>query len=109
MLENADNGELLRWLKKVGCFDVDCARFYGAEMLMALEHMHSKGIIHRDLKPENVLLSSTMHVKICDFGTAKLLGSTNPASDKSRSDSFVGTAQYVTPMWSFIMTDDIYV
>ena len=40
---------------------------------MALDHMHSKNIIHRDLKPENVLLDKNMHIKICDFGTVKIL------------------------------------
>jgi 3-phosphoinositide dependent protein kinase-1 len=93
VLECADKGELLHWVKKVGSFDEECTRFYSAEILMALDHMHSKGIIHRDLKPENVLLDSNMHVKICDFGSAKDLSK----SDSGRADSFVGTAQYVSP------------
>lgn len=92
VLEYAGNGELLTWLRKLGSFDEKCARFYTAEMLMALEHMHSKNIIHRDLKPENVLLDEKMHVKICDFGTAKQLD-----SEDQRASSFVGTAQYVSP------------
>ena len=92
-LEFAEKGELLDWVKKLGSFDLQCTQFYSAEILMALDHMHSKGIIHRDLKPENILLDSKMHVKICDFGSAKDLSK----SETGRADSFVGTAQYVSP------------
>eukprot|EP00041_Stephanoeca_diplocostata_P008829 m.132367 g.132367 ORF g.132367 m.132367 type:complete len:588 (+) comp17497_c0_seq1:199-1962(+) len=95
VLEYAPNGELLHWIKKLGSFDEDCTRFYAAEILLALEHMHSINIIHRDLKPENILLSTNMHIKICDFGTAKILSP--DGKDSGKADSFVGTAQYVSP------------
>eukprot|EP00043_Microstomoeca_roanoka_P019440 m.218731 g.218731 ORF g.218731 m.218731 type:complete len:401 (+) comp16994_c4_seq2:595-1797(+) len=50
-------------------------------------------VITSDLKPENVLLDENMHIKITDFGTAKIL----KKSESDRNDSFVGTAQYVSP------------
>ena len=44
-------------------------------MLKACAHIHSKNVIHRDIKPENILLSKNNVVKLCDFGSAKLLNS----------------------------------
>uniref|UniRef100_A0A4W5QGN5 3-phosphoinositide-dependent protein kinase 1 n=1 Tax=Hucho hucho TaxID=62062 RepID=A0A4W5QGN5_9TELE len=93
-LSYAKNGELLKYIRKIGSFDETCTRFYSAEIVCALEYLHEKGIIHRDLKPENILLSEDMHIQITDFGTAKQLSSD---SKQARANSFVGTAQYVSP------------
>ncbi|XP_014872385.1 putative 3-phosphoinositide-dependent protein kinase 2 isoform X2 [Poecilia latipinna] len=93
-LSYAKNGELLKYIRKIGSFDETCTRFYSAEIVCALEYLHKKGIIHRDLKPENILLNEEMHIQITDFGTAKQLSSD---SKQARANSFVGTAQYVSP------------
>ncbi|KAI5358221.1 Putative serine/threonine-protein kinase, active [Septoria linicola] len=112
VLDLATGGELLGVLKRLGSFDMECTRFYGAEILDSIAYMHSRGVIHRDLKPENVLLDREMHVKITDFGTAKILpepdrnGSNAPGgpsgrptdgAETDRAVSFVGTAEYVSP------------
>lgn len=104
VLDLCKGGELLGVLKRTGTFDEECTRFYGAQILDAIEYMHSRGVIHRDLKPENVLLDDNMHVKITDFGTAKLLSDPSrplpeeaSSSEESRAASFVGTAEYVSP------------
>lgn len=112
VLDLCNGGELLGVLKKTGTFDVECTRFYGAQILDSIDYMHSRGVIHRDLKPENVLLDDQMHVKITDFGTAKLLpdprstkgqdsGTPDPGQNEKegedRAASFVGTAEYVSP------------
>ena len=108
VLDLASGGELLGVLKRIGTFDEECTRFYGAQILDTIDYMHRRGVIHRDLKPENVLLDSHMHVKITDFGTAKILdqkrhednGSGIPpmgGATHERASSFVGTAEYVSP------------
>jgi 3-phosphoinositide dependent protein kinase-1 len=104
----AKHGDLLPYINKVGSFDMDCTRYYAAELLLALEEMHKRGIIHRDLKPENILLDEKMHILIADFGSAKLfsgdeLNKQNLRKEENddcggeRKRSFVGTAQYVSP------------
>ncbi|XP_076170766.1 phosphoinositide-dependent kinase 1 isoform X2 [Ptiloglossa arizonensis] len=115
VLSYAKNGELLPYINKVGSFDIECTKFYSAEILRGLEYLHGLGIIHRDLKPENILLDEKMHVLITDFGSAKILKDpetvlTHTATDdpqlqqqqqqqyrRERRGSFVGTAQYVSP------------
>mmetsp|Transcript_7016 Transcript_7016/g.10309 ORF Transcript_7016/g.10309 Transcript_7016/m.10309 type:complete len:500 (-) Transcript_7016:37-1536(-) len=100
VLELAPGGEMFSILNKFGPLSLQATQFYTAEVISALEYMHSKGIIHRDLKPENIILSRTMHTKVTDFGTAKILSDTHdPAGNmlKGRSGTFVGTAQYVSP------------
>ncbi|KAF9972513.1 pkb-activating kinase-like protein [Actinomortierella ambigua] len=96
VLEVCDNGELLAYIRKLGSFDENCTQFYAAQILSAVEYVHSQGVIHRDLKPENILMDSRMYIKLTDFGTAKILEPTD-GSASERANSFVGTAEYVSP------------
>lgn len=72
-LDYVNGGDLYHHLKKKSKFSEKEARFYAAELILALDHLHEKGYIYRDLKPENILLDSDGHVKLTDFGLCKKL------------------------------------
>ena len=103
VLELASNGELLSFIKKLGSFDRECTRYYGAQLVEAIDGMHQAGVLHRDLKPENILLDREMRIKITDFGSAKIVKESSmeakhdDAEQRQRPSSFVGTAEYVSP------------
>lgn len=103
VLSYARRGELLDYLHKLSSFDEDCSKHYTAEIVKALEYLHGLNIVHRDLKPENILLNEEMHIQITDFGSAKIFKENpdNPQDENveasNRKNSFVGTAQYVSP------------
>jgi cGMP-dependent protein kinase len=67
-------GELFHHLDVEGSFSDAAARFYAANVVVALQRLHSRGIVYRDLKPENLLLDELGYVKMADFGFAKVLG-----------------------------------
>ncbi|KII92222.1 hypothetical protein PLICRDRAFT_71182, partial [Plicaturopsis crispa FD-325 SS-3] len=92
VLDLAKNGELQSRISRMGSLSTACTQYYTAQIVDALDYMHSKGVIHRDLKPENLLLDDAFRIKITDFGTAKLL-----ESGVERAKTWVGTAQYVAP------------
>nr|AML79132.1 putative LOV domain-containing protein [Phaeoceros carolinianus] len=102
-------------------FSEEVARFYTAEVVVALEYLHCMGVIYRDLKPENVLLQRNGHIQLTDFDLS-FLTSTKPqliiptlpngrrckrrrdmpnpvfyAEPTVSSNSFVGTEEYIAP------------
>ncbi|KAJ1732477.1 serine/threonine protein kinase [Coemansia sp. Benny D160-2] len=99
ILDLAPNGELLAWIRRLNGLSLECARFYLAEIITAIEYMHGERTLHRDIKPENILLGSDMHILVTDFGTAKMFPAHGSGSDNEsmRAYSFVGTAEYVSP------------
>eukprot|EP01064_Diplonema_japonicum_P001155 TRINITY_DN10739_c0_g1_i1.p1 TRINITY_DN10739_c0_g1~~TRINITY_DN10739_c0_g1_i1.p1 ORF type:complete len:485 (+),score=62.45 TRINITY_DN10739_c0_g1_i1:110-1564(+) len=117
VMEYCPGGEFFRFLQKQkgSKLTEDAARFYAAEVLLALEYLHLNGFVYRDMKPENILMNCEGHLMLTDFdlskkttsepkivvskATAKMKGSqvaTTPPSDENFS-SFVGTAEYIAP------------
>lgn len=92
VLDFINGGHLFFNLYRQGVFSEDVARLYTAEIVLAIAYLHSSGIVHRDLKPENVLLDSDGHLKLTDFGLAK-----KHMDDNGRSNSFIGTMEYMAP------------
>ncbi|KAJ3398446.1 hypothetical protein CcCBS67573_g03364 [Chytriomyces confervae] len=87
IMEYIDGGDLFSYLRKVQKFGDEDSKFYAAEVLMSLQYLHSENVIFRDLKPENILLDMTGHVKLADFGFAKVVSGT--------TKSFCGTPDYI--------------
>ncbi|KAJ3991585.1 kinase-like domain-containing protein [Lentinula boryana] len=87
-----NGGELFYHLQREGKFDQDRSRFYAAELLIALEHLHGFNVVYRDLKPENILLDYTGHIALCDFGLCKL-----NMSETEKTNTFCGTPEYIAP------------
>lgn len=90
LLEYAIGGELFTYLRRAGRFPLGTTKFYAAEIVCALEYMHGLNIVYRDLKPENLLLDARGHIKIADFGFAKVI-------PDNRTWTLCGTPEYLAP------------
>jgi len=91
IMECIGGGELFTHLRRARKFSDEQAKFYGAQIGKAFEHLHSKNIIHRDLKPENILICPSGYCKLTDFGFAKI---TEPGT---RTYTLCGTPEYIAP------------
>ncbi|KAH6628435.1 kinase-like domain-containing protein [Chaetomium tenue] len=98
LLDYVPGGELFTYLRKFRRFDEDMARFYAAEIVLILEHLHEHqgGIAYRDMKPENLLLDGEGHIKLVDFGFAKRLGN-NESGHPVETYTLCGTPEYLAP------------
>lgn len=74
-------------------FTEDKARFFIAEILVALRDLHQRNIIYRDLKPDNVVIDDDGHMKLIDFGMAKM----NISMSQKGAKTFCGSIKYLAP------------
>jgi serine/threonine protein kinase len=72
VMEYLIGGDLASLLQALNCFELVMTRKYVAEIVLALEYLHSIGIVHRDLKPDNILINDDGHLKLTDFGLSRL-------------------------------------
>ncbi|KAI6037759.1 kinase-like protein [Pisolithus marmoratus] len=89
VMDFVPGGELFTLLRRSGRFPEPVAKFYAAEVALALNYLHRLDIIYRDLKPENILLNGDGHIKIADFGFAKRCSTT--------TWTLCGTPDYLAP------------
>jgi len=94
VMDFLNGGELFFHMQREGFFDERRIQFYAAELVLALDYLHSIGVVYRDLKPENVLMGSDGHLKLTDFGLSK-----KGIFDLERDKAFTicGTAEYLAP------------
>lgn len=89
LLEYVNGGELFSYLRKEGRLPNDHAKFYAGEIILAFAYLHTLHIVYRDLKPENLLIDGEGHMKITDFGFAKIV--------EDRTWTLCGTPEYLAP------------
>nr|VDC77215.1 unnamed protein product [Brassica rapa] len=120
VMEYLNGGDLYSLLRNLGCLEEDIVRVYIAEVVLALEYLHSEGVVHRDVKPDNLLIAHDGHIKLTDFGLSKvgLINSTDDLSgpgtslldeeesrlptsehqlERRKKRSAVGTPDYLAP------------
>jgi serine/threonine protein kinase len=85
-------GELFFHLKKMHRFTEGMMRYYCAQLVLALRHLHSHSIVYRDLKPENILLDRYGNCKLTDFGLSKM-----NHKERDPMSTFCGTPEYLSP------------
>ena len=81
--------ELWDVIRDIGLLNKEQTQFYGASILLAINHLHKKKIIYRDIKPENVMVNIKGYIKIIDFGTVKEI--------EDRTSTIIGTSHYMAP------------
>ena len=84
-------GEMYRILCTVKKFEERMAKFYAAQLVIAVGHLHERGYMHRDLKLENIMMDESGYLKIIDFGLAKIIVS------NEISFTQCGTPEYFAP------------
>ena len=109
VMEYCQGGDFMSLLIKKDILSEDEARFYIAELILAVDSIHKLDCIHRDIKPDNILIDKNGHIKLSDFGLAKISpylmtstsinnkNNTNQRPTHQKNYSCVGTAYYVAP------------
>lgn len=72
VMEFLNGGDCASLIKVLGALPEDWAKKYLGEVVLGVEHLHSRGIVHRDLKPDNLLIDQKGHLKLTDFGLSRM-------------------------------------
>lgn len=91
ILDFLNGGDLYTHIMNYGKFKENRAKFYAAELILAIDHLHQNGIVYRDLKPQNIMLDNEGHIKLTDFGLSKA------NFVDSQNNTICGTIKYIAP------------
>jgi len=94
VMEYIKGQTLAHWIRTQGALESSRALSIVREVADALSTAHSAGIVHRDIKPANIMIDGAGHVKVMDFGLAKLASAT---AGVTASGAILGTPQYMAP------------
>lgn len=72
VMEYLNGGDCASLVKVLGCLPEDWTKKYLAEVVLGIQHLHSRGIVHRDIKPDNLLIDQKGHLKLTDFGLSRM-------------------------------------
>jgi Protein kinase domain len=93
VMELATGETLTSVLKRTGAMSWERAILLTGQMLDALQYAHERGVVHRDIKPSNLMVGQDDHLKLMDFGIARLMGTTRV----TQMGFTVGTLEYMAP------------
>lgn len=106
ILDYYPNGDLYDSAIKNGKWDIVLLRKWLVHMVVALQHIHSRGLLHRDVKPQNMLLSEAKDVYLCDFGVAKRF------KTRTNNNHLPGTPIFLAPevigLYGFSRASDVF-
>ena len=91
-MEFLDGQELRLLMRERGRFELDDAVFVLLQLLDALGHSHEQGVVHRDIKPSNVMVLDGLHIKVMDFGIARI-----ESAAFTQIGTLLGTPSYMSP------------
>lgn len=91
VMDICTGGEMFYHLLEHRRFSEKVAKFYMCEILLGFQYLHERDIVYRDIKPENILIDMDGHIRIADFGLAKVI------RKNQRSFSFCGSPEYLCP------------
>ncbi len=92
VLDYCPGGDLAMMVAQRTTLDEETSRYYIAELVLAIQHIHKFDIIYRDLKPENILIAEDGHIRLADFGLSK-----ENVGDADATKTFCGSPAYLSP------------